>query len=86
VSLPPPERYPARALVNALKGRTVIDASCDAEGIADLCLALDDGTTILIDVEPDVDSEPLALAFGRRPWPRLVVRVGAGELWPDNEA
>ncbi len=86
MSLPPPERYPARALVNALKGRTVIDASCDAEGIADLRLALDDGTTILIDVEPDVDSEPLALAFGRRPWPRLVVRVGAGELWPDNEA
>ncbi len=86
MSLPSAERHPARALVNALKGRTVIDASCNAEGNAELRLALDDGTTILIDVEPDADSEPLALALGRRPWPRLVVRVGAGELWPDSEA
>jgi len=86
VSLPPAERHPARALVNALKGRTVIDASCDAEGNAELRLALDDGTTILIDVEPDVDSERFVLALGRRPWPRLAVRVGAGELWPDSEA
>jgi len=85
VSFPPAERHPARALVDALKGRTVIDASCDAEGNADLRLFLDDGTMILIDVEPDVDSEPLALALGRRPSPRLAVRIGAGKLWDDNQ-
>ena len=71
--------------MDALKGRTVIDASCDAEGNADLRLFLDDGTMILIDVEPDVDSEPLALALGRRPSPRLAVRVGAGKLWVDDQ-
>ncbi len=71
--------------MDALKGRTVIDASCDAEGNADLRLLLDDGTMILIDVEPDVDSEPLALALGRRPSPRLAVRIGAGKLWDDNQ-
>ncbi len=85
MSLPPPERHPARALVDALKGRTVVDASCDAEGNDGLRLALDDGTTILIDVEPDVDSEPLALALGRRPSPRLAVRIGAGKLWDDDQ-
>ncbi len=85
MSLPPAERHPARALVDALKGRTIIDASCDAEGNNDLRLFLEDGTMILIDVEPDVDSEPLALALGRRPWPRLLVRIGAGKLWDDNQ-
>jgi len=85
VSFPPAERHPARALVNALKGRTVTDASCDAEGNGDLRLFLDDGTMILIDVEPDVDAEPLALALGRRPSPRLAVRVGAGKLWDDDQ-
>ncbi len=85
MSLPPAERHPARALVDALKGRTIIDASCDAEGNNDLRLFLDDGTMILIDVEPDVDSEPLALALGRRPSPRLAVRIGAGKLRDDNQ-
>jgi len=85
VLLPPAEHHPARALVDALKGRTIIDASCDAEGNDDLRLFLDDETMILIDVEPDVDSEPLALALGRRPSPRLVVRIGAGKLSDDNQ-
>jgi hypothetical protein len=42
------ERYPARAIVDALKGRTVVDASCDGEGMDDVRLLLDDGTTLAI--------------------------------------
>ncbi len=73
-------------LVDALKGRTIVDASCDAQGNDDGRLRLDDGTTILVDVELDVDFQPLALALGRRPWPRLAIRIGGDELWPDNPA
>jgi hypothetical protein len=57
-------------LVDALKGHTVVDASCDAEGIDDVRLLLDDGTTILVDVELDADSQPLVLpsqTCGRNP-------------------
>jgi hypothetical protein len=34
-------------------GRTVLDATCDAEGNDDIRLLLDDGTTILVDAELD---------------------------------
>lgn len=81
---PAKERYPAAALVQALKGRTVVDASCDGEGIDDVRLRLDDGTTLLIDTELDDDPQALELAeqLGRPPWPRLLVRRGGDELWP----
>jgi hypothetical protein len=43
-------RYPAAALVETLRGRTVVDAYCDAEGHDDVHLVLDDGTKLWIDV------------------------------------
>lgn len=76
------QRRPAAALVQALKGRTVIDASCDAEGVDDVRLKLDDGTTILIDTELDQKSAPLAEQIGRPPWPRLLAKLDGDELWP----
>jgi len=82
---PARERRPAAALIEALKGRTVIDASCDAQGVdVDVRLKLADGTTILIDAELDEDPHALALAeqLGRPPWPRLLVKLGGDELWP----
>ena len=81
---PANERWPADALVHALRGRTVVEASCDAEGVDDVRLKLDDGTVILIDTELDDDPEALKLAgqLGRPPWPRLLVMRGGDELWP----
>jgi hypothetical protein len=78
----PRQKHPAHALVEALKGRTVVDASCDAEGVDAVRLRLDDGTVILIDSELDRDSAPLAKTLDRPPWPRLVVRIGGDDLWP----
>jgi hypothetical protein len=82
------ERYPAHALVEALKGRTVVNASCDAQGVDDVRLLLDDGTAIMIDSELDMspDSVAMAEALGRPPWPRLSVRIGGRELWPLEDA
>jgi len=62
----------------------VVDATCDGEGVGDTRLLLDDGTAILIDAELDNGPESLALAehFGRPPWPRLCVFIGARELRP----
>lgn len=79
-----PERYPAKAIVEKLKGRTVVDASCDGEGMDDVRLLLDDGTTIAIDSELDSSPDSLAMAewLGRPPWPRLLVQIGGRELWP----
>jgi hypothetical protein len=81
------ERHPAAALVAALAGRTVIDATCDGEGVDDVRLLLDDGTAILIDAELDSDPESMALAdeLGRPPWPRLRVFIGGRELWPFDQ-
>jgi hypothetical protein len=78
------ERHPAAALAAALVGRTVIDATCDGEGVDDVRLLLDDGTAVLIDAELDSDPESLVLAeqLGRAPWPRLRVLVGGRELSP----
>jgi len=82
-----PECYSAAALVKALKGRTVVDAICDSEGVDDVRLQLDDGTTILI--ESELDASPTSIAatntLDRPPWPHLLVRVGGRELWPFNE-
>ena len=70
-----------------MKGRTVVDATCDSEGVDDLRLQLDDGTTILI--ESELDASPASIAatntLDRPPWPHLLVRVGGRELWPFNE-
>lgn len=78
------ERHPAAALVAALVGRTVVDATCDGEGVCDARLLLDDGTTVLIDAVLDSDPESIALAeqLGRAPWPRLGVLIGGREIWP----
>lgn len=78
-------RYPAEALVEAVRGRTLVDGSCDGQGVDDVRLLLGDGTTIAIDTE--LDSGPcgvsMAQSLGRPPWPRLTVRSGGRELWPD---
>lgn len=83
-----PERYPAKALVDTLKGRTVVDASCDGEGMDDVRLLLDDGTTVAIDSELNTSPYSLAMAewLGRPPWPRLVVQIGGQELWPFSDS
>jgi hypothetical protein len=72
------EGHPAATLAAALVGRTVVDATCDAEGVDDVRLLLDDGTVILLDVELDPDPESMALAdqLGRAPWPRLRILTG----------
>jgi hypothetical protein len=48
--------------VQALKGHTIVDASCDGEGVGDVRLRLEDGTTVLIDSEIDERPEAVALA------------------------
>lgn len=82
------ERYPAQALVEALKGHTVIDARCDGEGVDDVRLLLDDGTTIMIDAELHTSPASIAMAqaLGRPPWPRLSLHIGGRELWPFEDA
>lgn len=71
-------------MVAALVGRTVVDATCDGEGVDDVRLLLDDGTAILLDAELDTDPESMALAdqLGRAPWPRLRILTGGRELRP----
>jgi hypothetical protein len=61
-----------------------VGASCDGEGMDDVRLLLDDGTTIAIDSELDTSSDSLAVAewLGRPPWPRLLIKIGGRELWP----
>ena len=56
--------FPAAALVEALRGRTVVDAYCDGEGRDDVQLVLDDGTKLWIDVDTD---------------PNVVVEASGGE-------
>jgi hypothetical protein len=84
MAAPRHEGHPAADLVAALVGRTVVDATCDGEGVDDVRLLLDDGTAILLDAELDTDPESMALAeqLGRAPWPRLRILIGRGELWP----
>ncbi len=72
------ERWPAAALVRALRGRTVIDASCDGEGMDDVRLYLDDDTVIALDATVVEDSGPLELG----PRGQLTVRIGGLDLWP----
>ena len=84
MTAPRHEGHPAGALVAALVGRTLVDATCDGVGIDDVRLLLDDGTAILLDAELDTDPESMALAdqLGRAPSPRLRVLIGGRELWP----
>ncbi|MGN6869606.1 MAG: hypothetical protein ACTHMY_14530 [Solirubrobacteraceae bacterium] len=67
----------------ALVGCTVIDATCDCEGVDDVRFLLDHGTAVLIGAELCSDPESLVLAeqLGRPPWRRLRV-LGGRELWP----
>ncbi len=76
------ERWPADALVRALRGRTVIDAVCDGEGNDDVRLLLDDDTVVAIDAIAVEITEPLALG----PRGKLTVAVGGLELWPAHQA
>lgn len=77
VTLPDPETHPAAALVAALRGRTVLDATCDGEGNDDVWLRLDNGSVVRIDaivetatpVQPVDGGEPLELG----PHGRLIV-------------
>ena len=76
------ERWPADALVRALRGRTVVNASCDGEGVDDIRLLLDDGTVVTIDATVvDVD-DPIPLG----PRGRLRVSIGRPELSPASDA
>jgi hypothetical protein len=61
-----------------------VDASCDSEGMDDVRLLLDDGTTVTIDSDLDTSPNAFAMAefLGRPPWARLLVQVGGRELWP----
>ena len=70
--------FPAAALVEALRGRTVVDAYCDGEGRDDVHLVLDDGTKLWIDVAVDpnvVVERPVGGRPERGPRGRLVVAV-----------
>jgi hypothetical protein len=69
-----PARFPAAAIVEALRGRTVTDAYCDGEGHDDVHLLLDDGTAVSVDV--DVDSE--RRRRGPRRWPPRSPRAAGG--------
>jgi hypothetical protein len=71
-------RFPAAALVDALRGRTVVDAYCDAEGNDDVHLVLDDGTQVWVDVDVDPNVVVEGRGSGRLelgPRGRLVVAV-----------
>lgn len=71
-------RFPAAALVEALRGRTVVDAHCDGEGHDDVHLVLDDGTRVWVDVDVDPNVVVEARGGGRLelgPRGRLVVAV-----------
>ncbi len=73
------ERHPAAALVRALRGRTVIDGSCDGEGMDDVRLRLDDGSFIALDVTA-VHEVVCGWDLGFHG--RLIVTIGGAELWP----
>lgn len=75
------ERSPGKALVRALRGRTVVEASCDAEGMDDVRLLLDDGRVVMIDAAAE-EVDDLLAELGLGPQGRLVVKVGGRELWP----
>ena len=75
------ERWPAAALVRALRGRTVVDAVCDGEGNDDVRLLLDDDTVVVVDVTVVEVTEPLPLG----PRGQLTVIVGDVELWPPHQ-
>lgn len=70
-------RWRAAALVDALRGRTVVDAYCDGEGADDVHLRLDDGTRVWLDV--DVEDVAVDGPGGARlqlgPRARLLVAV-----------
>jgi hypothetical protein len=73
------ERFPAAALVEALRGRMVVDAYCDGEGHDDVHLVLDDGTAVWVDVDVDTSvvvegRDGVRLELGPRG--RLVVALG----------
>lgn len=71
-------RFPAAALVEALRGRTVADAYCDGEGHDDVHLVLDDGTKLWIDVDTDRNVVVEGSGGGRLelgPRGRLVVAI-----------
>jgi len=84
MAAPRHEGHPAAALIAALLGRTVVDATCDGEGVDDVRLLLDDGTAVLLDAQLDTDPESMALAeqLGRAAWPRSRILIGGRELWP----
>jgi hypothetical protein len=74
----PPVRFPAAALVEALRGRTVVNAYCDAEGHDDVHFVLDDGTRVWVDVDVDPNVVVEGRGGGRLelgPRGRLVVAV-----------
>jgi hypothetical protein len=81
-----PERWPGHALVEALKGHTVIDASCDGEGVDDVRLRLENDVVIRIDATVTFSDDELLIEAGLAgPQARLDVTIGDRELWPHDE-
>lgn len=79
-------RWPAAALIDALRRRTIVDAYCDGEGMDDVHLRLDDGTHVWLDVEVEDTSRDLPGA-GRLdlgPRGRLRVAVQHPEPYPSR--
>jgi hypothetical protein len=79
------ERWPAHALAEALKGHTVIDASCDGEGVDDVRLRLENGVIIRIDAKIIRVEDDLLAAVGLTEQAQLDVTIGDHELWPYDE-
>lgn len=76
------ERSPADALVRALRSRTVVDASCDGEGMDDVRLLLDDGRVVMLDAAAEAVTDEALKELGLGPQGRLVVTIGGRESWP----
>lgn len=76
------ERWPARALVDVLRGRTVAEVTCDGEGMDDVRLLLDDGRVVLIGAISKEVQEEVLRELGLGPQGRLAATLGGRELWP----
>lgn len=78
----PLARWPAAALVDALRGRTIVEAYCDGEGMDDVQLRLDDGTHVWLDVDVEDTSRNLPGAGRLDLGPRGRLRVAVQHSEP----
>ncbi len=78
------ERWPARALADALRGRTIIESTADGEGHDDLRLLLDDDTVCVI-MGAAVTDATLGEDFPLPAYGELKAYIGGRELWPFDQ-